>query len=161
MDRNKLGILTARPRVVDDRGVGFEVEFRNVAGEAAAIGSAGPYPLVVDRPADGGGRGLCFNGGQLLYLAIGGCISNDLFREAATRGVGLTTVRVVVQGDFRGDPAVSDPVSYDVEVAGDAPREQLEELVAHVDAIAEIPNSMRQGTELSSAASKSSLGSHR
>jgi hypothetical protein len=43
---------------------------------------------------------------------------------------------------------VSDPVSYDVELVGDATREQLEELVAHVDAIAEIPNSVRQGPEV-------------
>jgi uncharacterized OsmC-like protein len=132
--------------VADDRVVGIEVEFRNVDGEAAAIGSAGPYTLVVDRPADGGGRGLGFNGGQLLYLAIGGCVSNDLFREASARGIHLTTVRVVVSGDFSGEPAVSEDVSYEVEVAGDAPREQLEELVSHVDAIAEIPNSVRRGT---------------
>jgi uncharacterized OsmC-like protein len=140
--------------VDDDRGVPFEVEFRNVAGEAAAIGSAGPYTLVVDRPADAGGRGLGFNGGQLLYLAIGGCISNDLFREAAGRRIQLTSVRVVVRGDFRGEPAISDPVLYDVEVNGDATPEQLEELVAHVDAIAEIPNSVRQGTEIELAAVK-------
>jgi putative redox protein len=133
---------------VDDRGVAFEVEFRNVDGEATAIGSAGPYTLVVDRPAGDGGRGLGFNGGQLLYLAIRGCISNDLFREAATRGIRLTTVRVVVRGDFRGEPAVSEPVTYEVALAGDGTREQLEELVAHVDAIAEIPNSVRQGTEV-------------
>ena len=126
--------------------VAFEVEFRNVGGEAAAIGSAGPYTLVVDRPADAGGRGLGFNGGQLLYLAIGGCVSNDLFREATTRGIELTTVRVIVRGDFRGDPAISAPISYDVELSGDASREQLEELVEHVDAIAEIPNSVRNGT---------------
>ena len=100
----------------------------------------------MDRPADAGGRGLGFNGGQLLYLAIGGCVSNDLFREATTRGIELTTVRVVVRGDFRGDPAISDPISYDVEVSGDATREQLEELIEHVDAIAEIPNSVRNGT---------------
>ena len=126
----------------------FQVEFRNVAGEAAAIGSAGPYTLVVDRPADGGGRGLGFNGGQLLYLAIGGCISNDLFREAAIRDIHLVTVRVVVHGDFSGDPAVSEPVSYDVELVGDASKAELEQLVAHVDAIAEIPNSVRRGTEV-------------
>jgi putative redox protein len=128
--------------------VPFQVEFTNVAGEAAAIGSAGPYTLVVDRPADGGGRGLGFNGGQLLYLAIGGCISNDLFREAAIRDIHLVTVRVVVHGDFSGDPAVSEPVSYDVELVGDAGRAELEQLVAHVDAIAEIPNSVRRGTEV-------------
>ena len=126
----------------------FQVEFRNVAGQTAAIGSAGPYTLVVDRPEDGGGLGLGFNGGQLLYLAIGGCVSNDLFREAAARGIRLSIVRVVVRGDFSGDPAVSDPVSYDVELAGDATRAELEELAAHVDVIAEIPNSVRNGTEV-------------
>ena len=124
----------------------FEVEFRNIGGEPAAIGSAGPYTLVVDRPADAGGRGLGFNGGQLLYLAIGGCVSNDLFREASARGIALTTVRVIVRGDFSGEPAVSEPVVYEVELTGDASREQLEELVWHVDAIAEIPNSLRRGT---------------
>jgi putative redox protein len=126
----------------------FEVEFRNIAGEAAAIGSAGPYTLVVDRPADGGGRGLGFNGGQLLYLAIGGCVLNDLFREASARGIRLDAVRVVVRGDFSGDPAVSEPVSYDVELSGDGTPEQLRALIEHVDAIAEIPNSVRQGTEV-------------
>jgi putative redox protein len=135
-------------RVLEDRDVPFQVEFQNVAGEAAAIGSAGPYTLVVDRPADGGGRGLGFNGGQLLYLAIGGCISNDLFREAVIRDIHLVTVRVVVHGDFSGDPAVSEPVSYDVELVGDASKAELEQLVAHVDAIAEIPNSVRRGTEV-------------
>ena len=39
-------------------------------------------------------------------------------------------------------------VSYDVEVAGDASHEQLEELISHVDAIAEIPNSLRRGTSV-------------
>jgi uncharacterized OsmC-like protein len=131
---------------MNDRDVPFQVEFRNIAGEATAIGSAGPFTLVVDRPTDGGGLGLGFNGGELLYLAIGGCVSNDLFREAAARNIRLRTVRVVVRGDFSGDPAVSDAVTYDVELAGDATKEQLEKLVAHVDAIAEIPNSVRRGT---------------
>jgi putative redox protein len=126
--------------------VSFEVEFRNTGGQAASIGSAGPYTLVVDRPADAGGQGLGFNGGQLLYLAIGGCVSNDLFREARAGGIHLTHVRVRVVGEFDGDPPVSQDVSYDVEVAGEASDEQLEELVSHVDAIAEIPNSVRRGT---------------
>lgn len=119
---------------------------RNVAGEPAAVGNAGPYTLVVDRPADAGGRGLGFNGGQLLYLAVAGCISNDLFREARAEGIELDRIRVVVRGEFGGDPAISEEISYEVDITGDAPREALEALVAKVDAIAEIPNSLRRGT---------------
>jgi uncharacterized OsmC-like protein len=138
--------LTSHDARAKIRAMPFEVEFRNAYGQAASIGSAGPYTLVVDRPADAGGQGLGFNGGQLLYLAIGGCVSNDLFREARARGIRLTHVRVRVVGEFDGDPAVSQDVSYDVEVAGEASRHQLEQLVSDVDAIAEIPNSLRRGT---------------
>ena len=124
----------------------LKVETRNVAGRVTAIGSAGPYTLIVDRPLAAGGGGLGFNGGQLLYLAIAGCVSNDLFREAQARGVELTSVRVEVQGDFTGDPQVSSPVEYTVEIEGDASADVLRALVRDVDAIAEIPNSLRAGT---------------
>jgi uncharacterized OsmC-like protein len=130
----------------------FDVEIRNVSGEPAAIGSAGPYTVVMDRPVDGGGRGVGFNGGQLLYLAIAGCISNDLFRESRAAGIRLEDVRVVVRGDFSGEPAVSTPIEYDVELSGDASAQQLRELAARVDEIAEIPNSLRRGTAVTLAA---------
>ena len=63
----------------------FEVTTVTVQGKPTAIGSAGPFTLVVDRPAEAGGGGVGFNGGELLYLAVAGCISNDLFREAPRR----------------------------------------------------------------------------
>jgi len=69
----------------------FEVETRNVDGTPTAIGSADTFTLVVDRPVEGGGRGLGFNGGQLLYLAVAGCGSNDLFREARAAASRLRT----------------------------------------------------------------------
>src|SRR5436305_691966 len=112
----------------------FEVETRTVAGRPAAVGSAGPFTLVVDRPADGGGDGIGFNGGQLLCLAVAGCISNDIYREAALVGIRVDRVRVIVDGDFGGDPPVSRPIEYRVEIEGDAPTERLHELVEHVGA---------------------------
>ena len=124
----------------------FEVEVRNVDGQVTALGTAGPHTVVVDRPVEAGGGGRGFNGGELLHLAIAGCISNDLFREAAARGIELTRVVVNVDGDFDGRPAVSTGVAYDVAVSGRASDEVLRDLVDHVDRIAEIPNSLRGGT---------------
>jgi organic hydroperoxide reductase OsmC/OhrA len=126
--------------------MGFEVEMRNVDGATTALGMAGPHTVVVDRPTDAGGGGLGFNGGQLLHLAVAGCISNDLFREAARLNIELTRVVVKVDGGYDGVPAVSTGISYSVELAGRAADAELRSLVDHVDAIAEIPNSLRNGT---------------
>jgi len=126
----------------------FEVEVRNVAGEATAVGSAGPYTLVVDRPADGGGRGLGFNGGQLLYLAIAACWSNDLYREAAARGITLHRVAVAVDGDFPGRGAASSEIRVDVQVEADADDAALRELLAEVERVAEIPATLARPTTI-------------
>src|SRR5262245_3241938 len=75
----------------------FSVVTRTVAGQVTAVGSAGSFTLIVDRPIEAGGGGKSFNGGQLLYLAIAGCVSNDLFRKAPRFGVELHSVRVTVQ----------------------------------------------------------------
>jgi hypothetical protein len=55
---------------------------------------------------------------------------------------------VTVRGNFSGDPAVSEEITYEVEIDGDATPERLRTLVQHVDAIAEIPNSLRDGTRV-------------
>ena len=123
----------------------FSVETRTVDGQVTAVGSAGSFTLIVDRPVEAGGGGKGFNGGQLLYLAIAGCVSNDLFREAPGFGATLESVRVTVDGDFAGDPAVSRPITYNVELRGSG---DLEKLARAVDSIAEIPNTLRQGTDV-------------
>lgn len=128
--------------------MGYEVETISLDGRTTALGSAGPFTLVVDRPVDAGGGGLGFNGGQLLNLAVAACISNDLFREAARDGIPVRRVRVSARSDYAGDPAVSGPILFDVEVDGDASTERLAELLRAVDEIAEIPNSLRRGTEV-------------
>jgi putative redox protein len=49
----------------------LEVETRSLDGQATAIGAAGPYTVVIDRPAESGGGGLGFNGGELLASGPG------------------------------------------------------------------------------------------
>jgi uncharacterized OsmC-like protein len=70
----------------------IEVETQNLVGRVTSLGTAEQFTLVVDRPTEGGGGGLGFNGGQLLYLAVAGCISNDRFREARAAGIVLSSV---------------------------------------------------------------------
>jgi putative redox protein len=76
---------------------------------------------------------------------VAACVSNDLYREAARRDLELTAVRVRVDSDYGGDPAVSSEIVYDVELEG-ASDEELSEPLDHVDRIAEIPNSLRSAT---------------
>lgn len=127
----------------------FEVRTESLEGKVTAVGSAGPFTLIVDRPVDAGGGGLGFNGGELLHLAVAGCVSNDLFREAARLGFSLTRVVVRVEGDFAGDPAISSGIVYEVDIEGNASDDELDDLVRLVDKVAEIPNSLRQGTAVS------------
>ena len=124
----------------------YRVRLRTVDGGPTAVGSAGPHTLIADRPAGAGGGGLGFNGGQLLYLAIAACYSNDLYREAAARGIPLTRVAIAVDGDFPGRGSPSTPITVDVELDGDAPADELAGLLDEVDRIAEIPNSVRGTT---------------
>jgi putative redox protein len=127
----------------------YWVELTTVDGGPTALGSAGPVTVVVDRPVGAGGRGRGFNGGQLMYLAVAACISNDLYREAATAGIQLTRVAITVDGDFPGRGSVSSPIAVDVELEGNASSQALEQLLDEVDRVAEIPASIRHGTPVS------------
>ncbi len=126
----------------------YRVDVRSVDGGPTALGWGGSLTVVIDRSTEAGGRGLGFNGGQLLNLAVAGCVSNDLFREAARRGIRLDRVRVVAESDYAGSPALSTLIEYQIELSGDASEDALADLVAYVDEIAEIPNSIRRGTEV-------------
>ena len=121
----------------------YRVELVTVDGGPTALGSAGTQTLVADRSAETGGRGLGFNGGQLLYLAIAACVSNDIYREAPAWGLAVRRVRVDVDGDFPARGAPSTPITVRVELDADGPDEVLDRFVAEVDRVAEIPNTIR------------------
>jgi organic hydroperoxide reductase OsmC/OhrA len=46
------------------------------------------------------GFGSSANGGELLFLALATCYCNDIYREAAKRGVSVERVEVDVAGEF-------------------------------------------------------------
>lgn len=124
----------------------YRVRMTTVGEGPTSLGSAGPFTLVADRPARAGGGGLGFNGGQLLYLAVAACYSNDLYREAASRGITLRRVELDVDGDFPGRGSTSTPIEVRLTVEADAPEAEIAALVDEVDRIAEIPGSIRGTT---------------
>jgi uncharacterized OsmC-like protein len=123
----------------------YRVRLRTVGDGPTALGQSGPFTLTVDRPAAAGGGGLGFSGGQLLYMAIAACWSNDLYREAATMGIELHGVEITVDGDFPARGEGSTPITVDVLVRSPAPEERVRELVAEVERVAEIPRAISEG----------------
>jgi len=126
----------------------YRVRLRTVGDGPTALGEAGPFTLVTDRPTAAGGRGLGFNGGQLLYLSIAACWSNDLYREAATMGIELDGVEITVDGDFPARGSGSTPVSVEVVVRSSAPEARVRALIAEVERVAEIPRAIRDATAI-------------
>jgi hypothetical protein len=86
------------------------------------------------------------SGGHLLHLAVAGCLFNDILREARTRGIVVTDLRVGADGDFGGEPLTSGGITYAIDIAGDAPERDLRGLVAYCEAAGAIPHTLRRGT---------------
>lgn len=92
------------------------------------------------------GFGSSANGGELLFLALATCYCNDIYREAAKRGIVVQAVEVEVEGDFgaAGEPARN--VTYRAKVTAQAGEAEIRELMIHTDGVAEIQNTLRVGT---------------
>jgi putative redox protein len=124
----------------------YRVRLATIGDGPTAHGSAmrGSASVVVDRPVEAGGGGHGFNGGQLFYLSIAACWSNDLYREAATMGIVLDAVEVTVDGDFPARGSGSTSITVEVTVTSSAPEERVRELIAEVERVAEIPRAIRE-----------------
>lgn len=86
-----------------------------------------------------------FTGAHLLHLAAAGCVLNDVYREALALEVAVNGVRVIASGGFDTDTWQSTGITYSVEIDSDSPTDEVDALVAAVDAVAEIPKSIRAG----------------
>lgn len=92
------------------------------------------------------GFGSRVNGGELLFLALATCYCNDIYREAAKRGIVVERVEVTVEGDFEAEGAGASNVSYHATVAAQASEEEIRSLMRDTDQVAEIQNTLRAAT---------------
>lgn len=92
------------------------------------------------------GFGSRTNGGELLFLALATCYCNDIYREAAKRGITVESVDVEVEGEFGADGEPATNVAYRVNVAARANEDEIHDLIARTDRVAEIQNTLRAPT---------------
>lgn len=96
-------------------------------------------------PPKSSGFGSSANGGELLALALATCYCNDLYREAAARGIAVQAVEVEVEAQFGGAGEPARQIRYRAKVTADAPEEAVRDLVEHTDRVAEVHNTLRSG----------------
>lgn len=94
-------------------------------------------------PKPAGGSSV--NGGELLFLALATCYCNDLYREAAKRGINVERVEVQVQGEFGGEGEPASGITYQASVTAHAQEAAIRDLMQAADRLAEIQNSLRGG----------------
>jgi organic hydroperoxide reductase OsmC/OhrA len=124
----------------------MSVALRSVPGTGAVTGWAGSHTVVVDRPVGrAGGTGLGFNGGELLALAIGGCMCNDLRYVADAAGVRLASVAVEVTLTLAGEPLLATGAETMVSVQTEDPQVDVADLIERAAANSTVSNSIARG----------------
>ena len=106
---------------------------------------------ALEIPPKPSGYGSSANGGELLFLALATCYCNDIYREAAARGLEVTAVEVEVNGEFGAPGGPASDVTYRVRVTGKGNPADLEALARHTDTVAEIQNTLRGGAAVTLA----------
>jgi organic hydroperoxide reductase OsmC/OhrA len=92
------------------------------------------------------GFGSSANGGELLFLALATCYCNDIYREAAKRGIRVERIEVEAEGDFGAEGAPAANVTYRAKIAAQGSAEEIRALMRHTDQVAEIQNTVRVET---------------
>ena len=108
----------------------------------ATVATVGRAQRIGIQPKSSG-FGSAASGGELLCLAMATCYCNDIYREAAQRGITVKQVEVEVIADFGAPGEPAKDVHYEARVTADADKEDIEALMRDTDSVAEIHNTLR------------------
>jgi uncharacterized OsmC-like protein len=125
---------------------------RNAGSSHEVVVATGDAEKPLAIPAKATGSGSSVNGGEFLMLALATCYCNDLYREAQRLGIALDSVEVEASGEFAGVGLAATNVRYAAKVASPASAESIARLLRETDAVAEVHNTLRRGTQVTLAA---------
>ena len=124
----------------------ISAQVQNSRGEHRILLQTNDNAHSISIPPRASGYGSSANGGELLFLALATCYCNDIYREAARRGIAVHQVEVTVNGEFGADGEGAKNVTYDAIVTADASQQEIETLMRDTDGVAEIQNTLRIST---------------
>lgn len=126
---------------------GFSVSDFRIQVAAGSLRDAVRADASFSHPWTDGGVAVeaSFTGAHLLHLAAGGCVLNDVYREAERSEIAVDGVLVIVDGDFDRETWVSTGITYSVQIDSPSPADDLQQLLRAVDGVAEIPRALRAG----------------
>jgi organic hydroperoxide reductase OsmC/OhrA len=124
----------------------ISAQVQNSAGQHAATLRTNDATHTLTIPPKTTGFGSSANGGELLFLALATCYCNDIYREAAKRGIRVERVEVEVSGDFGAAGAPATNVTYRAKVTAAASEDEIRTLMTETDRVAEIHNTLRVAT---------------
>lgn len=125
-----------------------EVKLSNSGQENKIVVNTNNNSKQISIPAKAEGNGSSVNGAELLFTALATCFCNDIYREAVRRKIEITSVEVNVNGEFGSEGEPARKISYRVKIGSPNQKSEIEKLIAHVDKIAEIHNTLRQGIDV-------------
>jgi organic hydroperoxide reductase OsmC/OhrA len=134
----------------------MSVHLRTLPETQAVVGRSGAHTIVVDRPAGkAGGQGLGFNGGELLALAIGGCLCNDLQYVAHEMSVKLASIAVDVEVTFEGSPALATSASVTVDATACEQGADIDKVIRTAIESSTVSNSIQRGVTVHTSVRRS------
>jgi len=129
-----------------------EVPVRSIAGIHNSKGehhvklSTGGRSSTITIPPKPTGLGSSVTGGEMLMLALATCYCNDIYREAAKRGIDVTHVDVECGAEFPAEGEPARDMTYTARITAKASDQQIRDLAAQADRLAEIQNTVRAAT---------------
>jgi uncharacterized OsmC-like protein len=126
--------------------VSNEAEIRTVANRAA---QAEPPSIVLKHHRAGTAeiRVKQLTGGNLLHLALAGCVFNNVFRLARRRRIALEDVSVWADGDFTEDGS-STGIECRVRISGNADQGALRAIAQEAFDDSTVASALRRGARV-------------
>ena len=122
--------------------ISVQLHNQHQSHEIALTTNGSTHAITV--PPKASGYGSSANGGEMLFLALATCYCNDIYREAAKRGITVRHVEVEVSGSFGDAPgSAAENITYSAAVEAEATAADIEALMRHTDTVAEIQNTLR------------------